>query len=90
MQSSSSSPTRSIQNSISAVLCQHAQPKSSTSETSPSSVSDIPLSLGPSSGIQTSFTVHSYPRSTHLSGDDNSVSSLSAVNTVDLPYHMLE
>ena len=65
----------------------HAQPNSSTSENLPSSFFDIPISLKPPSGIGTSFTVHSYPRSTHLVGDQESLSSLSATNTIDLPNH---
>ena len=90
IQTLSSSSTRSTSNSISALLRQHAQPNSSTSEKLPSSLSDLSIELRPSSGIETSFTVHSYPRSTHLTGDQESVSSLSSINPSDLPYHALE
>ena len=69
---------------------QHAQPNSSTAQNLPSFCSDIPISLTPSSGIETSFTVHSYPRSTHFFGDQESVSSSSATNPTDFPYHTLE
>ena len=89
-QISSSSSTRSTSSSISAVLRQYAQPHSSTSENHPSSLSDIPISLRPSSGIENSFAVHSFSRYTHLSGDQKSVSSLSAINLTELPYHTLE
>ena len=54
------------------------------------SLSDIPISLRLSSGIEMSFPVHSYPRPTHLIEDQEPVSSLSAISHTDLPYHMLE
>ena len=84
IQTSSPSSTRSTPSSISAILRQHAQPNSSTSENLPSSLSDIPISLRPSSGMESSFTVHSYPRSTPLIGDQESVFSLSTSNSNDL------
>ena len=69
---------------------QQAQLDSSTSENHPSSLSDNPLSLRTSPGIETYFTVHSYPRSTHVNGDQVSVTSGKAINTADLAYHKLE
>ena len=68
---------------------QHAQPHSSTSEKFPSSLSDSPVSVR-LSGIETSFTVRSCPRTSHVIGDQESLSSLSAINLTDLPYHTLE
>ena len=53
------------------------------------SLFEIPISLIPSSGIEDSFTVHSYPRSTHPIGDQGSISSMTATNSLDLPYHTL-
>ena len=88
-QTYSSSGKRSTSSSISSFLRQHAQPKSSTSENLPSCLSDIPISLRPSSGIEV-FTFHSYPRSTHLIGNHESVSPLSVFNPTDLQYHKLE
>ena len=72
------------------MLRQHAQPHSSTSEHLPSPLSDIHFSLRPSSGIEICFTINSYPRSTHLIGNPQSVSSLSAIDAAGLPYHTLE
>ena len=69
---------------------QHAQPNSSTSENLPSFLSDIPISPGLPSHTETSFTFHSYPRSTHLNRDHESFSSLSSINATDPPYHTLE
>ena len=89
IQTSSSSSRRSASISISAILRQNAQPDSFSSESLPSSLSDFPVSLRPSFGIETSFTVHSYPIS-HLIRDQESKSSLSAVNPTDLPYRTLE
>ena len=51
---------------------------------------DILNSLRHSSGIATSFTVQSNPRSTHLLEDQESASSLSVINHTDLSYHTLE
>ena len=90
IQTTSSSSTRSTTKSITALLPQHAKPNCSTSEKPVSCLSDIPLSPRPPSGIETSFTVHSYPRSIHLSGDQDTFGSLSANNASDIPYHMLE
>ena len=90
IQTSSSSSTRSTIGSISALFCEHAKPHSSSSENLPSSLSGNPISLRPSSGIESSFTVHLYPISTHLVGDQESVSSLSAINPTHLPYRTLE
>ena len=90
MQISLSSRTRSTSSSISALLRQHAQANPSTFENLSSSLSDIPLSLRRSSGSETSFTVHSYPISNHVIGDQESVSFLGAIKTADLPYHKLE
>ena len=69
---------------------QHAKPHSSISENLPSSISDIPISLRPSSGIETSFTDQSNQRSSHLNGDQESVFSLSAFISIDFAYHTLE
>ena len=69
---------------------QHAQPNSSTTENLTSSLSDIPLSMRPFSGIETSSTVRAQPRITHLYRDQESVSFLSANNTADLPDHTLK
>ena len=63
---------------------QHAQPISSTSETLPSTLSDFPIALRPSAGIETSLTVNSHSRLTHLFLDHDSDSSRSAFNTADL------
>ena len=95
IQTSSSSCTRSTSRSISPILRQHAQPNSSTPENLLFSIFDVPLPLRRSSDIQTLFTVHSYPKSSHLVADQESLSSLlfsslSATNTADLPYHTLE
>ena len=83
----SASRTRSTSNSISAIFLHEAQSQSSASENLPSSLYDIPQSLRPPSGIETSFTVHSYAKSTHFIGDRESVTSLSAINTAELPCH---
>ena len=69
---------------------QQSQSKSSTSENSTSSLSYIPSSLRFSSGIEISFTVHSYPRCIHLNGDKESVSSLIAIIPTDRLYNKLE
>ena len=90
IQTSFSSRTRSTSVSTSAFLRQQAQPDSSTSENLPSSLSNNSIQRRPSSGVGTSFTVHSNTKSTHLLGDQESVSSLSGINTVDLPNHTLE
>ena len=90
LQTSSSLRTRSTTNSISASLRQHAQPHSSTSETIPSFLSDIPLSLRLSFGTETSCTVHSHQRSTHMIGDKGSVSSLSAKSNADYLNYTLD
>ena len=89
IQTSSCSLTKPASSSISALFRQHAHPPPSTSENLPRSLSDIPLALRPSSVVETAFTVHSYPRSTHLIGEKAPVSSLSAINHTDLPYHTL-
>ena len=81
IQTSSSSSTKSTSGSISALLRQQEQPNSSYSGNLPSSLSVIPISLRPSSGIETSFTFLSYPRSTQFVGDQDAVAFLSAVNT---------
>ena len=88
-QSSSSSRTRLASSSISALLSHRAQPQSSASENLPS-LSDIPLSIRPSCGRERSFTVQSYPKSTYLFGDQESASSLSATNSVELPNQSLD
>ena len=104
LQTTPSSLARSTSSSISALLRQHAQPRSYTPEKLPSSLSlslslslsfylsfsDIQLSLRLSSVIETSSTVHSYPKSTHLFGDEESTISLSGKNTANLPYHTPE
>ena len=90
MQTASSSRTRPTSSSISALLRQHPQPNNSTSEDLSPSFWHIPLSLRHSSSIETSFTVHSYPRYTHLIGEQESVSFLGAINAADVPYHKLE
>ena len=41
------------------------------------------------SDIEISFTVQSDSKSTHLTGDQDTFSSLSATNTADLAYHSL-
>ena len=53
-------------------------------------LSDISLSLIPSSGLGTSFTFHPHLRSTQLIGDQKTVVSLSAINPTDLPYRTIE
>ena len=63
---------------------------SSTSGNLPSSLSAIPISLRPSSGSEITYTVHSYPGSTHLNGDQEFVASPNAMNPSDLPYHTVE
>ena len=70
---------------------QHAQPHSATYGkllllSLSLSLSDISLSLKPYSGNEASFTVHSYPKSTNLIRDQEWVSSLSVINTAELPY----
>ena len=52
--------------------------------------SDIPVSVTHSSGFEIPLTVHSYPRSTSLPGDQEAVSFLSAITSAHLPYHTLE
>ena len=89
-QSSSYSRARTTSSSISALLPQHVQPRSSTSGNSLSCLSGIQFSLKPSTGMETSFTVHSNPRSNHLTEDGETVSSLSAINAFDFPYHSLD
>ena len=89
IQTSSSSCARWKPSSISVSLRQYTQPNSSTSGSPLSSPSDIPLSLRPPYGIETSITIHSDPRHTHPIGDQGSVFSLSAFNTADLLYHTL-
>ena len=90
IQTSSCFSTRPISSLISALLRQRAQPNSSISGNLRYSPSKNPLSLRPSSDVETSFTIPSYPKSTHLIGDQESVSSLSAINCADLPYLTLE
>ena len=90
IQTLSSSSTRSAPSSISTLLRELAQANSSTSENLPHSLSDIAITLRPSSGSETSFPVLSYPRSTPLIEDQVSVSSLSGTDPNDLSYHTLE
>ena len=99
MQTSSSSNTTTTSSLISALERHHAQPVSSTSEILLSSLflslflslslsfSDIPVSLRPSTGIETPFTVHSNPRSTPFLGTQDSISSLRYINTSELPFN---
>ena len=89
-QSSSSSRTRSTSSSNSAMLLHHAQYQIFASDSVPNSFPGFPLSLKYSSGTKTSFTVLSQPKSIHLSEDQESVSSLSAIKTAELPYHWLD
>ena len=65
-------------------------PNSSASQVLSSSLYEIPITLRPFSVIETSFIVPSYPRSTHPIQGQESVSSLSALNPPDLPYHGIE
>ena len=90
MHKSSSSSSRSTSSSVSALLRQQAQHISSISEYLPASLYDSSFSLRPYSGFETSFTFLSYPISTHLIGDQESVASLSVINPTDLAYHTLE
>ena len=86
IQTSSFSRTRSTSRSISALLRQHAQLYSSTSDSFlPLSVIFQP-SLRPSFGIELFFTVPSYKRSCYLLGDQESVSSLSSFIIAQLAY----
>ena len=87
---SSSCSTRLTSSSISALLRRHAQPNSSTSEDLPAFFCDSPISLKPYCGIETSFIVHSYSRCTQSIGDQESVSTLSAIDLTDLLYHTLK
>ena len=83
------SRTRSTSISICALLRQRVQPISSTENDLPS-LSDVPLLLRPSSGVESFFTVHSKLRSTHFDANCKTVSSLSANNTTELPYQLLD
>ena len=85
----SSSRTRSTSTSISTMLRPLSQTHSSTSEKLPPSLSDIPLSSRLSSEIETSFTVHSYARSTAVIGDQQTVSALGAFNNAELSCQAL-
>ena len=49
-----------------------------------------PLSFIPTSGFETSHTIHSYPRSIQVFGDIENTSSLSNPNISDLPFHTLD
>ena len=73
-----------------ASLRQRTPPQLFTSDNITSCLSVIPVSLRFSSCIETSFAVHSYPWSTYLFGNHDSVSSLSAFNTAEHPYHSLD
>ena len=72
------------------MLRQHAQQHSSTSERFPSFLCDIPHSLLPSSGIETSVTVHSDPGSAHYFPYQEAVYSLSASKTSEISYRSLD
>ena len=86
IQTLSSCSTRSTSSSISALLRQHGRPNSSTCENFPPSLSETPISRRHSSSIETSFIVHSFLGSTHLVGDQEPNSSLSAIISTVLPY----
>ena len=87
--SSQSQRTRSTSSSLSALVRQHAQSRSTTDTETRSSLQS-PLSIIPTSGFETSHTVHSYPRSIQIIGDIETPSLLSNPNTADLPYHTLD
>ena len=53
-------------------------------------LSDVPLPLRPSSGVETFFTVHSKLRTTHLDGNGETVSPQCAINTTELLYQLLD
>ena len=48
------------------------------------------VSVRPSIGLETSFTVHSYTKSTQFIEDQESASSVSAINTAELPYSSMD
>ena len=71
------------------MVLQQAQARSTT-DTETRSSPQSPLSFIPTSGFETSHTVHSYPRSIQIIGDIETPSLLSNPNTADLPYHTLD
>ena len=75
---------------LAAMFRQHVQLDSLTSEIPLPSFPDIPISLRPSSGVETSSTVHLYLVSIHIIGDPESVGPLSVFDTTQLPYHSLD
>ena len=89
IQTSSSSHIRWTSSSFSAILRQHSESHSSIWKNLPSPLSDMPFSLRPFSDNENSFTVQSNSKSTHLIGDQETFSSLSATNTTDIPYYSL-
>ena len=86
----SSFRTRLTSSSVSAVLRRHVYSGSSASEIFFSSLSDVLLAIWPSSGVETSFTVFSSPKTTLFLVDRERVSLVSASNTSQLSYHSLD
>ena len=89
MQSASFFRKRSISSSIFTIVRHHAKSQSSAPKIS-FSPCDFLLSIRHFFGIETHFTVHSDRVFTQLIGDQGSVSSLSANNTAEPPYHSID